>query len=547
MLIYNHNKEFIGVDEGLLQTLGFQSLDDLKNESEDFADLFVKKPGYIHNFQNFQWIDFILHSESDTAKAIIQAKGKGFETEIVIKPFYLAADPENEAYLISLEHIKALGILDEDAFAAAAAAAPAVEEAPPAPPATPAPAPEAPVAQETFAAPETPPTPPEKVTMDMPEMDIAMDTIPEPESETALPDFSAPLEIEEDLFMPEEKSSEVELPPMPEMEIETAAPEAKAPSAPATEEAAGDYFSAEEAEIISTLQTPHDYIYNPQVASDELGLPVDLIEEFIGDFIGQAHEFHDEIFNAARTSDFENVQILSHKLKGVAANLRVEDALEVLTNINMSKDVTVIEANLKQFYKIIAKLEGKELPGTTVASAAPTVPTAGVLPPDETFDLNAPEPELKEESFTAPVTEEAPAEEELYNFDMPPMDEPEVEMPGETVLPDVTPAPSPATEAILYDADKAANELGIDQALVRELVNDFVDQANEIRHEFDAAVDNGQHTKWQNSALQLKGITDNLRMHEVSAELTALIDTQDPETARLAVEQLYSNLNTLHT
>ena len=50
----------------------------------------------------------------------------------------------------------------------------------------------------------------------------------------------------------------------------------------------GDYTISSDgahANYINNLHVSKDYVYNPQVASDELGLPVDLIEEFIGDFI----------------------------------------------------------------------------------------------------------------------------------------------------------------------------------------------------------------------------------------------------------------------
>jgi len=52
MLIYNYQKEFLGIDEKDLKTLGFNSLSELRAEVTDFADLFVKTPGYVHNFQH---------------------------------------------------------------------------------------------------------------------------------------------------------------------------------------------------------------------------------------------------------------------------------------------------------------------------------------------------------------------------------------------------------------------------------------------------------------------------------------------------------------
>jgi len=59
MLIYNFQKEFLGIDAKDLQELGYHDLSSLRSEVTDFADLFVKTPGYIHNFQHVHWIDFI--------------------------------------------------------------------------------------------------------------------------------------------------------------------------------------------------------------------------------------------------------------------------------------------------------------------------------------------------------------------------------------------------------------------------------------------------------------------------------------------------------
>ena len=60
MLIYNYKKEFLGIDENDLTALGLSNLADLRAEAADFADLFVKTPGFIHNFKHVHWIDYIV-------------------------------------------------------------------------------------------------------------------------------------------------------------------------------------------------------------------------------------------------------------------------------------------------------------------------------------------------------------------------------------------------------------------------------------------------------------------------------------------------------
>ena len=67
-----------------------------------------------------------------------------------------------------------------------------------------------------------------------------------------------------------------------------------------------------------------------------------------------------DLDKAIKESDFDNIKSLSHKLKGVAANLRIEHALDALTNINISEDISQSEIYLECFYKIVQKLSDKE-------------------------------------------------------------------------------------------------------------------------------------------------------------------------------------------
>lgn len=77
MLIYNYKKEFLGIDESDLELLGLSNLADLRAEAADFADLFVKTPGFIHNFKHVHWIDYITCNDSGVeSKAIIHIKNK---------------------------------------------------------------------------------------------------------------------------------------------------------------------------------------------------------------------------------------------------------------------------------------------------------------------------------------------------------------------------------------------------------------------------------------------------------------------------------------
>jgi len=104
------------------------------------------------------------------------------------------------------------------------------------------------------------------------------------------------------------------------------------------------------------LKIAETYVFDPEIASKELGLPLDLVEEFIQDFIDQANSFKDDLHTSTITNDNNRIKTLSHKLKGVAANLRIQDALDILTDINTSEDLNQIKKDLDTFYKIIDKL-----------------------------------------------------------------------------------------------------------------------------------------------------------------------------------------------
>ena len=44
MLIYDHNKNFVGIDDDDLRLLGFSTTEELKAACSDIAEFFVKKP-----------------------------------------------------------------------------------------------------------------------------------------------------------------------------------------------------------------------------------------------------------------------------------------------------------------------------------------------------------------------------------------------------------------------------------------------------------------------------------------------------------------------
>ena len=85
MLIYNHEKELIGIDQEYLQKFGFLNLTQLLSEVSDFADFFVKKTGFIHNFKHVHWIDFVITATdvNTISEVIIKTKNKEYKSDNV--------------------------------------------------------------------------------------------------------------------------------------------------------------------------------------------------------------------------------------------------------------------------------------------------------------------------------------------------------------------------------------------------------------------------------------------------------------------------------
>ncbi|WP_345987487.1 Hpt domain-containing protein [Sulfurimonas sp. HSL1-2] len=584
MLIYNHNKKLVGIDDETLHHLGYKTLSEFLAEHNDVAEMFVKKPGYIHNFQNFPWIDFVLHADAEDTRAIIQNDKVQFSCSLSLSPIFMTDAPDNEGYVVQLKQIKTLSGTIEPFERPASTAPSALPDIPFETPKAETPAAPGAPAEEEFEFKELP-------AIDLPDLNLdgSLSGLEDIEPESFGPDIEPePFTFEEDFELPES------------FEPETAPAKTERPML-------GDYINQEEQAYLDNLQTDSDYLFDPHVAADELGLPVELIEEFIGDFIQQAHEFKAGLFNANHEEDFDEVHLLSHKLKGVAANLRIEDAFEVLSIVNTSRDQVEIEANLKQFYLIIAKMEGKPLPemmAATPPESEPVEPEAAApalsLPAEEEEDdlydfgdllgTSAPEelPAAKEEP-AAPTVEEEPASLELGSLmddeiELPPIKDenaPAIEEEPREPVEDVEPFTLdviPETEQHLiddaeehehykqvsgdsakdtalmsgseeselhYDLPRAAAEIGLSESFVKSLVEDFIDDAKKKKGEILQAIDDGDLKKVRAAAFEFKGLSDNLRIEDVSRSLTKLLRHEQLPALKREAEHFYSLLNQL--
>jgi HPt (histidine-containing phosphotransfer) domain-containing protein len=509
VLLYNHKQEFLGIDDEGLSLLGYPSLESLLSVCLDPADLFANEPGYIHNFKNFSWISFLLHAESDASSAIVHGNGRTFTCTLELHPLYLADTPASSSYRIEMTHVKTLS----GEAIKPHIITPKATKAPITPPIS-----NQPRSSLDFSD-VTPTILSEPSTLDIPEMTLSpLDTFDTPAADDSY------LDVENNPFF--QKTAHV---PTPQ----------EAPVAPAPK---GVSYSAAEKEYFSTHTVNDDYKYDPTIAAGELGLPVDLIEEFIGDFIQQSHDFKEPLYEAVAKNDFNNIHILSHKLKGVAANLRIEDVLETLTIINSSSDMEEVDANLKYYYRLIDKLEGKEIDLLEVA--------------EET----APITEIVESS-----TLQQEDEDDLYSFgfkqyddeplivqakDVEIQEEREVAIAPQAVekilldIPEASPTAQPLP-MLNYNSKLTAGVLGIDLGFMEELLRDYKKDALKISVIIKEAINAFDTATWRANALKLKGISDNLRLIEIADELAIIARANDAQEAKKAHNRLDNYLNQL--
>jgi len=110
-------------------------------------------------------------------------------------------------------------------------------------------------------------------------------------------------------------------------------------------------------EIILEDAPPLPIDYNPKIAADELNLPVVLIEEFVEDFIEQAHHDKDHLLASYYQKDMDNIHELGHKLKGAASNLRINQLADVLEEIQFCTDHSKLKELFIKYWGLFKSLE----------------------------------------------------------------------------------------------------------------------------------------------------------------------------------------------
>ena len=95
---------------------------------------------------------------------------------------------------------------------------------------------------------------------------------------------------------------------------------------------------------------PIHFDFQLEEAANDLSLPVELIEEFVHDFIEQAHIETEKMLVAYEKGDLDAIQKIGHLLKGASSNLRINALSDTLYQIQFCEDSSQLENFIKQYW-----------------------------------------------------------------------------------------------------------------------------------------------------------------------------------------------------
>ena len=95
---------------------------------------------------------------------------------------------------------------------------------------------------------------------------------------------------------------------------------------------------------------PIHFDFRLEEAAEELSLPVELIEEFVNDFLVQAREETVNMLAAYKEGNLDRVQKIGHLLKGASSNLRINPLADTLYEIQFCEDPSQLGNLIKNYW-----------------------------------------------------------------------------------------------------------------------------------------------------------------------------------------------------
>ena len=104
---------------------------------------------------------------------------------------------------------------------------------------------------------------------------------------------------------------------------------------------------------------PKHFDFQLEEAANDLSLPVELIEEFVHDFIDQAHIETKKMLEAYEDGDLDAIQKIGHLLKGASSNLRINPLSDTLYKIQFCEDPSHLEMLIKDYWAHFLSFENQ--------------------------------------------------------------------------------------------------------------------------------------------------------------------------------------------
>lgn len=170
-----------------------------------------------------------------------------------------------------------------------------------------------------------------------------VDTVPENEQKETIESFYAALSR-----ITTSPTSQAE----PEMELFDTQDEAKIDLFDVEEEVKPEVTVNENSFGTISLEgiKPIHFDFQLEEAANDLSLPVELIEEFVHDFIEQAHIETEKMLKAYEEGDLDAIQKIGHLLKGASSNLRINALSDTLYKIQFCEDSNDLEHLIKDYW-----------------------------------------------------------------------------------------------------------------------------------------------------------------------------------------------------
>jgi len=104
---------------------------------------------------------------------------------------------------------------------------------------------------------------------------------------------------------------------------------------------------------------PKHFDFQLEEAANDLSLPVELIEEFVHDFIDQAHIETQKMLACYSKGDLDAIQKIGHLLKGASSNLRINALSDTLYKIQFCERSEDLEYLIKDYWAHFLSFENQ--------------------------------------------------------------------------------------------------------------------------------------------------------------------------------------------